>query len=324
MNLLSFIFSSDRRRYAITLGFVTLALLGGTVMLTFAGYRFRWVDPVNLALYDYQMKKLSEEPAVDIAFVGDSALGNTIDAALFSRIGVRPAVNLALTGAYGYGGSYNMMRHLLKHQRPRVVVLLHTVDMMARPNTVTGFHLTSDGLDFTEISPVDLLKIYLNLDTVKKVLRCGRDACWRDDQRVQMVNDYMPQGLWGERPPSYEEVHRNPLLPDHIRSGKTHYLREIARLCKRWGILCIYAHGPVFEAYCQASANYLEHATAAIRAAGITVVEGTPVCVPQTHLGDTEDHVKPRLKSSYTLHYYTLLAPYIGDNSAGRRPLAQR
>ena len=61
-------------------------------------------------LYNYQLKKLSTEEDVDTIFIGDSSLGNSINADLFSAQGATKALNLALTGNYGYAGSYNMLK----------------------------------------------------------------------------------------------------------------------------------------------------------------------------------------------------------------------
>ncbi|MEQ9639386.1 MAG: hypothetical protein RIM84_05115 [Alphaproteobacteria bacterium] len=52
-----------------------------------------------------------------------------------------------------------------------------------------------------------------------------------------------------------------------------------------------------------------------IEALGLPVVEGTPVCLPVTDVGDAKDHVAPPLKADYTLHYYRLLQRH---EAAGR------
>ncbi len=61
-------------------------------------------------LYDYQLKKLSTQEDVDTIFIGDSSLGNAINADLISRQGSIKALNLALNGNYGYAGPYNMLK----------------------------------------------------------------------------------------------------------------------------------------------------------------------------------------------------------------------
>src|SRR5687767_8650401 len=74
------------------------------------------------ALFDYQAAKL-EGPPADTIFVGDSTLGHAIDAELWSALSGRRAVNLALTGVYGYEGGYNFIERSLRNLRPRNVIL---------------------------------------------------------------------------------------------------------------------------------------------------------------------------------------------------------
>jgi hypothetical protein len=77
----------------------TLLIL--TVGITATGYRLGLVEVANHEIYGYQRDKLGTARTIDIAFVGDSSLGNAINAELFSSLSGHNAVNLALTGSYG-------------------------------------------------------------------------------------------------------------------------------------------------------------------------------------------------------------------------------
>jgi len=61
-------------------------------------------------LYQYQVGKISQADKFDTIFIGDSSLGNLIDAEYFSEETGQKAMNLALMGSYGYAGSYNMLK----------------------------------------------------------------------------------------------------------------------------------------------------------------------------------------------------------------------
>ena len=53
-------------------------------------------------LNNYQIKKTQTLQNIDTVFVGDSSLGNALDAQHFSSLSGKDSVNLALTGLYGY------------------------------------------------------------------------------------------------------------------------------------------------------------------------------------------------------------------------------
>jgi hypothetical protein len=94
------------------------------------------------------------------------------------------------------------------------------------------------------------------------------------------------------------------------------FLGRIAKLCAESGLRCLYAHGPTLDAICAASGAYLQEISARVRDAGLTVVEGTPVCLPPEHVGDSPDHVRPDRKQLYTRRYFDLMAPYLGPSSS--------
>lgn len=311
-NRRSYIFSSSSRRYLAILVGVTCALACATAALTLIGYAYRLGNMGGLALFDYQMKKIKDERAVKIAFIGDSSLGHTIDADRFGELAGRRTVNLALTARHGYGGSYNMLRHLLARHDPQVVIVMHTVPMLTQPWSPAGYHLTGAGLDLEETSPIDLLKIYLRFDVARSLLECASDACWHDLEPLPIVDDYAPQRKVTDRIPTEAEVRQDPLLPEDIHDDGSRFLDQIAEVCREQRLVCVYAHGPILDHYCDLSSEYIDHASAVIRAAGLPVVAATPVCIPQSHLGDTPEHVRPDLKQSYTSLYYRLLAPYLG------------
>jgi len=316
----SFISSSSPRCYLAAIAGILILLAGGSIALTVVGYSNRWIGTGALNLYVYQMEKLTTARKVDIAFVGDSALGHTIDADFFSLLSGRRSINLALILQYGYGGSYNMIRHTLERHRPRVVVIMHSIDALSSRPSPMGFHLTSTRWDLVETSPLDLLKIYLAPHALRGMWNCVWEACWNVSEELPIVDDYPPQGQPGSRMPSREEIERKPLLPSDIEPDQVRFLERIAQLCDEQEIRCLYAHGPTFDSYCHFARDYLNRASAAIRAAGLAVVENTPICVPRANLGDAQDHVKPALKQVYTQYYYALLAAHLRGGPEASSP----
>ena len=86
-------------------------------------------------LINYQRAKLAGTVG-DVIFVGDSSLGNALDAKLWTSLSGRSATNLALSGSYGYAGSLVMIESVVKRHRPTDVIIMQTAEMMMRSSTV--------------------------------------------------------------------------------------------------------------------------------------------------------------------------------------------
>ncbi len=136
--------SSSELHYLKALGVVLGALVTLLVTITATGYRLGLVEVANHAIYSYQRDKLDAARTIDIAFVGDSSLGNAIDATLFSSLAGHPAVNLALTGSYGSGGAYNMTYKVLQHHTPGLIVIMQSIDVMRRTEAFPGFYFSAE------------------------------------------------------------------------------------------------------------------------------------------------------------------------------------
>jgi hypothetical protein len=125
-----------------------------------------------------------------------------------------------------------------------------------------------------------------------------------------IANDYLKQR---RRQPATIIEHAKPLLPEMIADSQFEYLVKIDSLCRHSGIVCIYAHGPIFERYCQQARAYIESLDARIRTAGLQVLPGTPVCLKPDEIGDSLDHVRPDLKQIYTRRYFELFGEKIAQ-----------
>lgn len=261
-----------------------------------------------------QMGKLNDPThAMEFVFVGDSSLGNAIDAATWERLSGRPTANLALTGAFGLAGSYNMIRRAVRAHGTRYVVIMQAADMMARDVSYQGFALTFSARDWYQVSPVDLVASFLNWTLLEQSLE---GLLGTADRPEAVTGDYIAQGPHA----APEDIVAEPLTPSSINPRQEYFLRKIAEYCDGAGVTCIYAHGPVYEGTCIAAAGYLTEVNARIGAAGLTLAEGTPLCMPADDVGDGTDHVRPELKQAYTERLFGLIAPLaFGTARAVRR-----
>jgi hypothetical protein len=317
MYLRSSISSSDLRRYLIVLACVLGTLLTGLAAFTAAGYGLGIVDTGNAEIYDYQLKKIEHLKKADIVFVGDSSLGNGIDAKYFTDLSGLTTANLALSGSYGLGGSLNMIHRVLKNgDHPKAVVIMQSITTMTKSHAFAGYFFSAPPLSKLSLPPDKILEIYLNLGAAKQILR----QLMRKGLHIKqpaITNDYLEQRWSPNQPAEIIEAKLKPLLPDMIAEGQLEYLAQIANLCRSSRLICIYAHGPVYEGYCQEARAYLERLDTKIRLTGLHVLSGTPVCLEQNEIGDSIDHVKPDLKQVFTRRYFELFRKTLAQIATG-------
>lgn len=294
--------------------YLALALGGGAVILalllaliTGSSALGRVALPYQ-ALYQHQTAKL-DAPVAGTLFVGDSSLGNAIDAALWSELGSATSANLALTGSYGFAGSLNMLRRSLRAGRPRRVVIMHTADMLMRPSSDSGYLMAADDSDLGLRQRLGLRwRRTMNVDEAlgaadwawRTVLRGGRPPAQR---QLPIENDYVRQGR-----PIVVSRSVAGFSPDAIDHAGLGYLAEIGDLCRREGLDCLFAFGPLAEPICGRSDAYFRAAAAEIERAGLPLLAARPVCLAAHEVGDSNDHVRPSEKARFTRLYHQAIA----------------
>ena len=299
--------SSSRAGYIGTL-FVTAALvvLAGAAVVILAKHVGRETIP-NQALLDHQFGKIGRGTPPDIIFVGDSSLGNAIDSAEWSSLSGMSALNLALSGSYGYEGSYNMIRRVIDWRAPRHVVIMQTGEMMQRQPSEEAYIMTAPGLLGRVVAYWRMTMSAQQVENATlwllSTMRRGKPPPFRESF---IVNDYILQGPKRTRNPNTEGW-----SPRSVRADKAEYLNEIGRLCAEYAIDCIYVHGPLTEPVCGKSEAYFAEVAKVVQAAGIRLAQVMPPCVPEGEIGDGKDHVRPDLKVAYTRKYYDMIAPQL-------------
>ena len=254
-------------------------------------------------LYRYQLAKLATSEPVALLLVGDSSLGNAVDARAWTRSLHQPVLSLALSGDYGYRGTLNMIRRTLREQRPKAVVIFQTLDIATRKPSYEGQIYTAERLaDLTGVPPIRLLATLASLDPPLSALATAfRDP---EDMSALATTDYYPQAPAGRRRPLHP-VDTPPLAADDIRPLDIASLSEIAALCRNSGIRCLYMHGPLssHNARGRLSIRCLGRADKFDRTRGGARYTD---CMPRADAGDAEDHVVPELKSRYSVRYLRL------------------
>jgi hypothetical protein len=301
------------RRYLAV--YIAGALLIALAVGAWSAYSLRKSE-ASLLVYSYQLDKL-EHATGDVAtiFVGDSSLGNAIDAKLFGELEGAPAMNLALTATYGYSGSYNMLRRALTRLHPRNVVVVQAADLPKREASnlaamLLGEEAARQASAWERVtSPIaaslEYVELIYNVDSLKRALAYTFAP---SHTAPQFADDYPMQH--GQFKPTADTVARETLQPG-VDKRKLPYLGRIAALCREEHLNCIYAHGPLYGDLCAPSRAYLDEASATIRDAGLEVVPGTPLCLSAEQVGDSIYHASPAYKAQATREYYRLLKPML-------------
>jgi hypothetical protein len=301
------------RQYILSL--ITAAIIAASIGIgvTWYGYSRGIVDFVFADLYRYQRTKLHTSKLIDVLFVGDSSLGNAVGAKHWLNQTDQMAVNVALTGAYGYAGSLNMVRQTLDHTYPRNVVVIQTLDIASRPVPYQGFAYTYTwGIPFKELPLAEIQKAYFNANALMMVLRGvpRQFELWQgqSSNHISALTDYVEQ-----RKPLTDQGLNNPLELNATMIDRKHanFLLELGKLCRSKVMNCVYAHGPIYEAQCNRHKTYIDEVNNFIKSAGFVLANDGPLCIPKQEVGDAIDHVHPELQAKYTDLYQQILMPYL-------------
>lgn len=267
-------------------------------------------------LYRYQEEKTRELEDIETVFVGDSSMGNSIDAELFSELAGTKSANLALTGLYGYAGAYNMLKKM-EGNPVRNVVVMSTLDTFSRGSSFGGYLLTASGIpDLQELEGgersrslaafYDMILSSGNFKaTIRSLLGFGK-------RRFEIVSDYVEQG------DPIDPREYPGLTPSQIIDDKPRFLLKLLAYCKARNIRVIHAHGPIYEGMARASDDYTAEVNRRLEETGVINVPDITV-IPLEKIGDSADHVAPEFKQEFTRHYVGLLAPHLRGPGNGPR-----
>lgn len=261
------------------------------------------ITSVNKALYYYQVNKVKRSDSVKIAFLGDSSLGNSLNSKLFSKKTNKKTINVALTGSYGYAGSYNMLKKIIKYNKSiETVILVQTINISQRRLAWDGYARTMSKDDFKELNISQKLQVINTLINVKnRFSGLISQLLFKKEYTDYIENDYIKQT-------KDKRVDKNAKGFDtcNINNKKYLFLKKIKQVCKKNEIKLIYAHGPIFEGISKQSESFIKRINKNISSIEIELLD-TIFSVPYTELGDSEDHVKPSLKNEYTLKWVKVL-----------------
>jgi hypothetical protein len=297
---------------------------GGYLALTYGLVEFR-----HDALVQRQVAEI-EAPGFDaeIVMVGDSSLGNGIDAELFSRATGREATNLALIGSFGFAGSANMLERAARRGEVETALIVQTIDMLAREPDPLG-DIKSRPTDALNLRDhLEFVRLYFSWDTIAMVVEQSFER-FEDDVQSGPETSPAPAAPDASAAAKYEaqnpdeaafaedilDARKDFAEQDEINARARQELERLADVCRDHEIHCLYAHGPLLATFCESERDFLAQADAVIRQAGFTLVPGTPLCLPAEKFGDAVDHVAPQFLAESTQAYVDRFLPYLNERA---------
>lgn len=291
--------------------FITGGLI---IMLPIYIYTYTNVEnySYNRVLFNYQLGKLTQAKDTQVVLIGDSSLGNAIDANYFSHLTGLPTLNLALTRLHGYAGSYNMLKHTINNcPKLHTAVLVQTIDMLSYPIYYKGYTDTSPKLSelfkFEFSHQKKIITQYLTIKNqlnTKLQMELGLQKLDTDIIR----NDYIKQG----KKINTKNINTQ-LDTSSINLNKLYFLKKIKKLCFHNNIQLLYIAGPVFKDRYEQSEDYVNKTFYLINQQHISTISEL-VLMANSEIGDSPNHVKPEYKKKFTEKYANILTKYIKAN----------
>lgn len=297
------------RSYAVSFLVVASLTVAAFCLFGVLSIQHGWSAWHFARLQAYQTAKVGSLPEGALVLVGDSSLGNGVDARELSALLERPATSLALTGAYGFAGSLNMARRSFRAADVSAVVVMQTMDMPNRRISHKGLVYTAGTIGDALGAPVGaLFSAYADPTLpINVALRGFRAAEGADGLEAR---DYMRQAPGPVRAAAPAEA--EPLAPSWTEE-RWRYLDALGRECRAANVRCFYAVGPFAAPECAASPQYLAAVFERVRRSGLEPMTGTPLCIGEEALGDSLDHVAPDARSAFTQAFAQLLRARLAE-----------
>jgi hypothetical protein len=289
--------------------------VGGVSGVLYKKYWIDWDlhdDPSLGQLIRFQNEKIGNLPAgaLDTIFVGDSSLGNAVDANYFNQISGAHSVNLALTGSFAYAGALVMLQEAAKSQPIKNVVLYFTIDALGRGND-QGYFFAGGSLFKALLDPafswrdkLELFSLYANrlLDMRTAALYISepgsasippsfyRDDYLMSDTRISLASDLVTKFR----------------MPETIERQALPFLRSIAEMCRKRRWNCLYVHGTILARLVLTgeARSFTRKGNQLIREAGFHLVNDGPILLQDDDRGDTVYHLRRDRRRAFTRKLY--------------------
>lgn len=258
----------------------------------------------NYLIYSYQLQKINNiNQSGNLYFLGDSSLGNLIDANYFTdRIGTK-TYNLALTEIYGYAGQLNILKRILqKDSNPKKIFFINSIYFINLNIDEEAFYLTSQNLK-------DIFEASNQIDYIKHSYRyLFKYAKAEKEFNLDKYSNFFSSNI------NYDYIIQSKdkyiFKPDLINDyqSKYYYLNKILNLCNNYNLECIFMNGPISNKYLKLHKEYADNTYKFLNKHLTQVVYlNKKIVIENNDLGDTQIHINYNSKKKYTDKYIMYL-----------------
>ncbi len=255
-------------------------------------------------IYSYQLQKINNiNQSGNLYFLGDSSLGNLIDANYFTdRIGTK-TYNLALTEIYGYAGQLNILKRILqKDSNPKKIFFINSIYFINLNIDEEAFYLTSQNLK-------DIFEASNQIDYIKHSYRyLFKYAKAEKEFNLDKYSNFFSSNI------NYDYIIQSKdkyiFKPDLINDyqSKYYYLNKILNLCNNYNLECIFMNGPISNKYLKLHKEYADNTYKFLNKHLIQgVYLNKKIVIENNDLGDTQIHINYNSKKKYTDKYIMYL-----------------
>jgi len=308
------------RRYVFTLLALLLLPLAAALTVSWFGIdQCTLVDRNICGLYHFQSAKLAAAPEqIDLLLVGDSSLGNGVNAKTVAARSGKTVLNLALAGAtLGVPAIETQLRAAVKRSKIKNLVLMLSPETYRRKFTANddGFVLANGGNPLRILGLPPELAFEAGDALIRFLFDSGVQA---DGMRYLLTGkrdlgdctgcadlDYIAQDP--DKGPGDGELREWSGPFDDFDP----FLNRIAALCRENGINCLYMHGPILHLPLELNPGFVTKINAKVEQAGLRLVAPEPITIAPSDIGDSVNHVRPDLREVYTEKIYALFAPLL-------------
>lgn len=259
-------------------------------------FLFKYNRSVTKELIKYQREKIDSIPSLDIALIGDSSLGNSIDASILTKKTDLEIQNFALNGFLGYEGNYFLLKRIhKKHPEVKKIIMMQSIGIPTRNFSVMGVMENINSFDeFFDLDFMYKYKLIKGLpsyiNSIKLNQLISRKGFFSDDY-IKQRGDLKLKSL------------KIKYKKENINEDKIFFLSKISKYCKKHMIDLVYTNGPIYFEIHDNSKAYLQNFEAKLDSMNIKYLKYIDK-LNLTELGNTEDHLSPELKSTHTLNFY--------------------
>lgn len=287
-----------KSKFFFILSIITILIIFLVILIAPLLFQEEIEDP-DLNLVKYQINKIQNNNYATI-FLGDSGLGNALDAKEWENISGSKTINLALTGNASFSGDLYLLNKVnLKNVKN--IYIMHNPDVWVRKIAITNKYL-----DFIK-EPTDVqIKdfFYKKIDRQIIKFKIFLKKIFLSIKIQQIKNDYIEQLPTKEK----DDVISNNLVIKNIELSQSEILKDIFLLCKKNNLNCLYMNAPVHEKFCnsQQTKNFINYLNNILYENNINF-KNKILCIKNYQQGDFANHVGYKYKKEFTMKYFNII-----------------